>query len=291
MSELKNRYEFVLLYDVQDGNPNGDPDLDNQPRMDLETGYGLVTDVCLKRKVRNYVMLTRGNQKGYDIFVKEKAVFNNMIAEKWDEAADGKTPKEVKEAKETQNVENKARDLLCKDYYDIRTFGAVLSTGDKGAGQVRGPIQLTFSRSYDPIVVAEHSITRMAVTNEKDADKERTMGRKYTVPYALYCARGFVSPQLAAQTGFSEEDLELFWEALLNMFEYDRSAARGLMTARRLVIFKHNSPLGNASAESLFERVVCRKNDGVSTPRAFGDYRITLDGAPLTEVKKVVAVG
>ncbi|WP_288297619.1 type I-C CRISPR-associated protein Cas7/Csd2 [Pyramidobacter piscolens] len=291
MSELKNRYEFVLLYDVQDGNPNGDPDLGNQPRMDLETGYGLVTDVCLKRKVRNYVMLTRGNQKGYDIFVKEKAVLNNMIAEKWDEAADGKTPKEVKEAKETQNVENKARDLLCKDYYDIRTFGAVLSTGDKGAGQVRGPIQLTFSRSYDPIVVAEHSITRMAVTNEKDADKERTMGRKYTVPYALYCARGFVSPQLAAQTGFSEEDLELFWEALLNMFEYDRSAARGLMTARRLVIFKHNSPLGNASAESLFERVVCRKNDGVSTPRAFGDYRITLDGAPLTEVKKVVAVG
>ena len=291
MSELKNRYEFVLLYDVQAGNPNGDPDLGNQPRMDLETGYGLVTDVCLKRKVRNYVMLTRGNQKGYDIFVKEKAVLNNMIAEKWDEAADGKTPKEVKEAKETQNVENKARDLLCKDYYDIRTFGAVLSTGDKGAGQVRGPIQLTFSRSYDPIVVAEHSITRMAVTNEKDADKERTMGRKYTVPYALYCARGFVSPQLAAQTGFSEEDLELFWEALLNMFEYDRSAARGLMTARRLVIFKHNSPLGNASAESLFERVVCRKNDGVSTPRAFGDYRITLDGAPLTEVKKVVAVG
>lgn len=291
MSELKNRYEFVLLYDVQDGNPNGDPDLGNQPRMDLETGYGLVTDVCLKRKVRNYVMLTRGNQKGYDIFVKEKAVLNNMIAEKWDEAADGKTPKEVKEAKETQNVENKARDLLCKDYYDIRTFGAVLSTGDKGAGQVRGPIQLTFSRSYDPIVVAEHSITRMAVTNEKDADKERTMGRKYTVPYALYCARGFVSPQLAAQTGFSEEDLELFWEALLNMFEYDRSAARGLMTARRLVIFKHNSPLGNASAEGLFERVVCRKNDGVSTPRAFGDYRITLDGAPLTEVKKVVAVG
>ena len=291
MSELKNRYEFVLLYDVQDGNPNGDPDLGNQPRMDLETGYGLVTDVCLKRKVRNYVMLTRGNQKGYDIFVKEKAVLNNMIAEKWDEAADGKTPKEVKEAKETQNVENKARDLLCKDYYDIRTFGAVLSTGDKGAGQVRGPIQLTFSRSYDPIVVAEHSITRMAVTNEKDADKERTMGRKYTVPYALYCARGFVSPQLAAQTGFSEEDLELFWEALLNMFEYDRSAARGLMTARRPVIFKHNSPLGNASAESLFERVVCRKNDGVSTPRAFGDYRITLDGAPLTEVKKVVAVG
>lgn len=290
MSELKNRYEFVLIYDVQDGNPNGDPDLGNQPRMDLETGYGLVTDVCLKRKVRNYVMLTRDNQKGYDIFVKEKAVLNNMIAKKWDEAADGKTPKEVKEAKETQNVENKARDLLCKDYYDIRTFGAVLSTGDKGAGQVRGPIQLTFSRSYDPIVVAEHSITRMAVTNEKDADKERTMGRKYTVPYALYCARGFVSPQLAAQTGFSEEDLELFWEALLNMFEYDRSAARGLMTARRLVIFKHGSPLGSASAESLFERVVCRKNNDALAPRSFDDYCVMLDGQPLTEVKKIVAV-
>ena len=287
MSELKNRYEFVLLYDVQDGNPNGDPDLGNQPRMDLETGYGLVTDVCLKRKVRNYVMLTRGNQKGYDIFVKEKAVLNNMIAEKMGRSRRRQNAERGEGSK--RNPER--REQGPRSAVHIRTFGAVLSTGDKGAGQVRGPIQLTFSRSYDPIVVAEHSITRMAVTNEKDADKERTMGRKYTVPYALYCARGFVSPQLAAQTGFSEEDLELFWEALLNMFEYDRSAARGLMTARRLVIFKHNSPLGNASAESLFERVVCRKNDGVSTPRAFGDYRITLDGAPLTEVKKVVAVG
>ena len=317
MSEIKNRYEFVLLYDVQDGNPNGDPDLGNQPRMDLETGYGLVTDVCLKRKVRNYVMLTQKEREGYKIFVKEGAL-NPRIEAAWKVASGGRTPKEVKAAKKTQEVEDKARELLCKSYYDIRTFGAVLSTGDSksdkenkedekskdntkdknggknlkmSAGQVRGPIQLTFSRSYDPIVVAEHSITRMAVTNEKDVDKERTMGRKYTVPYALYCARGFVSPQLAAQTGFSEEDLELFWEALLNMFEYDRSAARGLMTARRLVIFKHGSPLGNASAESLFERVVGSKNDGVSTPRAFGDYRITLDGAPLTEVKKVVAVG
>ncbi|MCI7403487.1 MULTISPECIES: type I-C CRISPR-associated protein Cas7/Csd2 [unclassified Pyramidobacter] len=317
MSELKNRYEFVLLYDVQDGNPNGDPDLGNQPRMDLETGYGLVTDVCLKRKVRNYVMLTQGGREGYDIFVKEKAVLNNMIEEEWKGASGGRTPKEVKAAKETQKVEDEARKRLCKRYYDIRTFGAVLSTGDSksdkenkedekskdntkdknggknlkmSAGQVRGPIQLTFSRSYDPIVVAEHSITRMAVTNEKDVDKERTMGRKYTVPYALYCARGFVSPQLAAQTGFSEEDLELFWEALLNMFEYDRSAARGLMTARRLVIFKHGSPLGNASAESLFERVVCRKNNDASTPRSFGDYCVMLDGQPLTEVKKIVAV-
>ena len=291
MSKLENRYEFMLLFDVQDGNPNGDPDLGNQPRMDLETSYGLVTDVCLKRKVRNYVMLTQNDKPGYDIFVKEKAVLNTMIAAEWDKAAGGRKPDEVKKAKETQKVELAARKLLCEKYFDIRTFGAVLSTGDKGAGQVRGPIQLTFSRSFDPIVVAEHSITRMAVTNEKDEEKERTMGRKYTVPYALYAARGFVSPQLAAQTGFSQEDLELFWEALLNMFEFDRSAARGLMTARHLVIFRHATALGCASAESLFERVVCRRKEGVGVPRKFSDYAVTLDGEPLTETKKVVEVG
>jgi len=291
MSEIKNRYEFELLFDVQDGNPNGDPDLGNQPRMDLETGYGLVTDVCLKRKVRNYVALTHGEKAGYDIFVKEKAVLNTLIAAEWDNAAGGRKPDEVKKAKESQKVELAARKLLCEKYFDVRAFGAVLSTGDKGAGQVRGPLQLTFSRSFDPIVVAEHSITRMAVTNEKDEEKERTMGRKYTIPYALYAARGFVSPQLAAQTGFSQEDLELFWESLLNMFEFDRSAARGLMTTRHLVIFKHKTVLGSASAESLFERIACTRRDGVDVPRKFYDYVVTLDGMPLTETKMIVEVG
>ena len=291
MSEIKNRYEFVLLFDVQDGNPNGDPDLGNQPRMDLETGYGLVTDVCLKRKVRNYVVLTHGEKAGYDIFVKEKAVLNTLIAAEWDNAAGGRKPDEVKKAKESQKVELAARKLLCEKYFDVRAFGAVLSTGDKGAGQVRGPLQLTFSRSFDPIVVAEHSITRMAVTNEKDEEKERTMGRKYTIPYALYAARGFVSPQLAAQTGFSQEDLDLFWESLLNMFEFDRSAARGLMTTRHLVIFEHKTALGSASAESLFERIACTRRDGVDVPRKFSDYVVTLDGMPLTETKKIVEVG
>ena len=291
MSEIKNRYEFELLFDVQDGNPNGDPDLGNQPRMDLETGYGLVTDVCLKRKVRNYVALTHGEKAGYDIFVKEKAVLNTLIAAEWDNAAGGRKPDEVKKAKESQKVELAARKLLCEKYFDVRAFGAVLSTGDKGAGQVRGPLQLTFSRSFDPIVVAEHSITRMAVTNEKDEEKERTMGRKYTIPYALYAARGFVSPQLAAQTGFSQEDLELFWESLLNMFEFDRSAARGLMTTRHLVIFKHKTALGSASAESLFERIACTRRDGVDVPRKFYDYVVTLDGMPLTETKMIVEVG
>jgi len=291
MSEIKNRYEFVLLFDVQDGNPNGDPDLGNQPRMDLETGYGLVTDVCLKRKVRNYVVLTHGEKAGYDIFVKEKAVLNTLIAAEWDNAAGGRKPDEVKKAKESQKVELAARKLLCEKYFDVRAFGAVLSTGDKGAGQVRGPLQLTFSRSFDPIVVAEHSITRMAVTNEKDEEKERTMGRKYTIPYALYAARGFVSPQLAAQTGFSQEDLELFWESLLNMFEFDRSAARGLMTTRHLVIFKHKTALGSASAESLFERIACTRRDDVDVPRKFSDYVVTLDGMQVTETKKIVEVG
>ena len=291
MSEIKNRYEFELLFDVQDGNPNGDPDLGNQPRMDLETGYGLVTDVCLKRKVRNYVALTHGEKAGYDIFVKEKAVLNTLIAAEWDNAAGGRKPDEVKKAKESQKVELAARKLLCEKYFDVRAFGAVLSTGDKGAGQVRGPLQLTFSRSFDPIVVAEHSITRMAVTNEKDEEKERTMGRKYTIPYALYAARGFVSPQLAAQTGFSQEDLELFWESLLNMFEFDRSAARGLMTTRHLVIFEHKTALGSASAESLFERIACTRRDGVDVPRKFSDYVVTLDGMQVTETKKIVEVG
>ena len=269
MSELKNRIDFVYIFDVQDGNPNGDPDAGNLPRVDAETGMGLVTDVCLKRKVRNYVQTAKGQADGYDIFIKEKAVLNTLIDKAHDDS-------EVKAAKDKTEA---ARMFMCKNYYDIRTFGAVMSTG-KNAGQVRGAIQLTFARSVDTIATAEHSITRMAVATEKEAEKQggdnRTMGRKATVPYGLYVCHGFVSANLAQQTGFSEEDLELFWDALKNMFDVDRSAARGLMSAQKLIVFKHNSPLGNAPANKLFDLVKVEKVcDGA--PRSFGDYTVTID--------------
>lgn len=271
MSELKNRIDFVYIFDVQDGNPNGDPDAGNLPRVDAETGMGLVTDVCLKRKVRNYVQVAKNYVDGYDIFIKEKAVLNKAIDSAHDEES-------VKRATDKTSA---ARDLMCKKYYDIRTFGAVMSTG-KNAGQVRGPIQLTFARSVDPIAVAEHSITRMAVATEKEAEKQggdnRTMGRKATVPYGLYVCHGFVSANLANQTGFSEEDLALFWDALKNMFDIDRSAARGLMSARRLVVFKHESVLGNASANQLFDLVKLEKNCA-GAARSFSDYTITVNKA------------
>ncbi|MCI5209946.1 MAG: type I-C CRISPR-associated protein Cas7/Csd2 [Candidatus Electrothrix sp. ATG2] len=270
MSEIiKNRYDFILYFDVQDGNPNGDPDAGNLPRMDAETGYGLVTDVCIKRKVRNYVQLVKEAQKPYDIFIKEKAVLNNLI----DEAHE---IDDVKKQKKTAEKVESARQWMCSNYYDIRTFGAVMSTG-KNAGQVRGPIQLTFARSVDPIIALEHSITRMAVATEKEAEKQhgdnRTMGRKHTVPYALYRTHGFISPHLAAQTGFSEDDLNLFWQALHNMFDHDHSAARGLMGTRKLIIFKHDSALGNAPAQQLFEMVPNPKAENPSKPiRSFADY-------------------
>ena len=269
MSELKNRIDFVYIFDVQDGNPNGDPDAGNLPRVDAETGMGLVTDVCLKRKVRNYVQTAKGQTDGYDIFIKEKAVLNTLIDKAHDDS-------EVKAAK---NKTEAARMFMCKHYYDIRTFGAVMSTG-KNAGQVRGAIQLTFARSVDTIATAEHSITRMAVATEKEAEKQggdnRTMGRKATVPYGLYVCHGFVSANLAQQTGFSEEDLELFWDALKNMFDVDRSAARGLMSARKLIVFKHDSVLGNAPANKLFDLVKVEKLcDGA--PRSFSDYTVTID--------------
>ena len=269
MSELKNRIDFVYIFDVQDGNPNGDPDAGNLPRVDAETGMGLVTDVCLKRKVRNYVQTAKGQANGYDIFIKEKAVLNTLIDKAHDDS-------EVKAAKDKTEA---ARMFMCKNYYDIRTFGAVMSTG-KNAGQVRGAIQLTFARSVDTIATAEHSITRMAVATEKEAEKQggdnRTMGRKATVPYGLYVCHGFVSANLAKQTKFSEEDLELFWDALKNMFDVDRSAARGLMSAQKLIVFKHNSPLGNAPANKLFDLVKVEKVcDGA--PRSFGDYTVTID--------------
>lgn len=269
MSEIKNRIDFVYMFDVQDGNPNGDPDAGNLPRIDAETGMGLVTDVCLKRKVRNYVQVARGCQEGFDIFIKEKAVLNTMIDRAHDDA----------EVKNSNDKTEAARRFMCKNYYDIRTFGAVMSTG-KNAGQVRGPIQFTFARSVDPIASAEHSITRMAVATEKEAEKQggdnRTMGRKATVPYGLYVCHGFISANLAKQTGFSDEDLSLFWEALKNMFDMDRSAARGLMSAQKLIAFKHNSELGNAPANKLFDLVKVQRlcNDA---PRSFKDYSVTVD--------------
>ena len=269
MSELKNRIDFVYIFDVQDGNPNGDPDAGNLPRVDAETGMGLVTDVCLKRKVRNYVQVAKNCAAGYNIFIKEKAVLNKLI-----DAAH-----EEDNVKNATDKTSAARDVMCKKYFDIRTFGAVMSTG-KNAGQVRGPIQLTFARSIDPIAAMEHSITRMAVATEKEAEKQggdnRTMGRKATVPYGLYICHGFISANLAQQTGFSEEDLALFWDALKNMFDVDRSAARGLMSAQKLIVFKHESVLGNAPANKLFDLVkVEKKFEGA--PRQFEDYQVTID--------------
>ena len=269
MSELKNRIDFVYIFDVQDGNPNGDPDAGNLPRVDAETGMGLVTDVCLKRKVRNYIQVAKGCADGYDIFIKEKAVLNTLI-----DAAH-----EDESVKNASDKTSAARDVMCRKYFDIRTFGAVMSTG-KNAGQVRGPIQFTFARSIDPISSMEHSITRMAVATEKEAEKQggdnRTMGRKATVPYGLYLCHGFISANLAQQTGFTEEDLSLFWEALKNMFDVDRSAARGLMSAQKLIVFKHNSFLGNAPANKLFDRVKVEKNCK-GAPRKFEDYTVIVD--------------
>lgn len=275
MSELKNRIDFVYIFDVQDGNPNGDPDAGNLPRVDAETSCGIVTDVCLKRKVRNYVQLSKNCTQGYDIFIKEKAVLNTLI--------DASHEDETVKAADTKSKTAAARDVMCSKYYDIRTFGAVMSMG-KNAGQVRGPIQFTFARSVDPIVPAEHSITRMAVATEKEAEKQngdnRTMGRKATIPYGLYICHGFVSASLAKQTGFSEEDFTLFIDALKGMFDCDRSAARGLMSAQKLILFRHDSVLGNAPANKLFDLVkVERTTDNV--PRSFSDYQVTIDKAKL----------
>jgi CRISPR-associated protein Csd2 len=275
MSDLTKRYDFVLLFDVQDGNPNGDPDAGNLPRIDAETGMGLVTDVCLKRKVRNYVQLS-----GKDIFIKEKAVLNTLI----DEAHEQESVRKKEKGEKTEA----ARAWMCLKYYDIRTFGAVMSTG-KNAGQVRGPVQMTFARSVEPVVALEHSITRMAVTTEAEAEKQsgdnRTMGRKYTVPYGLYLAHGFVSAHLANLTGFSEEDMNLFWEALQNMFEHDRSAARGMMSTQGLYVFEHSTALGNAPAHKLFERIkIERKPESEGPARSFEDYTVTVDESGLDGV-------
>lgn len=267
---IEKRYDFVFLFDVQDGNPNGDPDAGNLPRIDPETGMGLVTDVCLKRKVRNFVQMTQ-NPDTHDIFIREKGILNQMI----DEAHEQDSVKSKEKGDKTES----ARQYMCGRYYDVRTFGAVMTTG-KNAGQVRGPVQLTFSRSIDPIVALEHSITRMAVTNEKDASEtgdNRTMGRKFTVPYGLYRCHGFVSAHFAKQTGFSDEDLELFWQALINMFDHDHSASRGQMNARGLYVFEHSNSLGDAPADSLFKRIVVKKKETVGVVRSFEDYEVAVD--------------
>jgi CRISPR-associated protein Csd2 len=274
-TQITKRYDFVVLFDVQDGNPNGDPDAGNLPRMDAETGMGLVTDVCLKRKIRNFVQLTQEGKSGYGIFIKEKSILNQAI----DEAHEQDSVKSKEKGEKTEA----ARKWMCEKYFDIRTFGAVMSTG-KNAGQVRGPIQMTFARSIEPVVVLEHSITRMAVTDEKAESAtgdNRTMGRKFTIPYGLYRGHGFVSAHLANQTGFSQEDLELFWKAVEQMFEHDRSAARGLMSTRALLVFEHDTALGNAPAHKLFDLVKVERATTEGPARSFEDYKILVDEASL----------
>ncbi|MBB3329568.1 CRISPR-associated protein Csd2 [Halomonas campaniensis] len=279
MSAIANRYEFVLLFDVTNGNPNGDPDAGNLPRLDPETNQGLVTDVCLKRKIRNYVALEKEEDAGYAIYMQEKSVLNNQHKKAYD-ALDIKP-----EAKKLPKDQAKARELtawMCQNFFDVRTFGAVMTT-EVNSGQVRGPVQMAFANSIDPVVPMEVSITRMAVTNERDLEKERTMGRKHIIPYGLYRAHGYISAKLAERTGFSEDDLELLWRALINMFEHDRSAARGEMSARKLIVFKHDHPMGNAPAHRLFDSVkVVRVEGEENTPaRHYSDYRVSIDAEAL----------
>ena len=276
---IKNRYDFVILFDVENGNPNGNPDAGNMPRIDPETGYGLVTDVCLKRKIRNYVEDLKEEAPGYRIYVKEGVPLNRSDAEALTAVG---VSGDLKAAKKSDpGIDKKLRDFMCSNFYDIRTFGAVMTTFVKGAlncGQVRGPVQLNFARSIDPIVPQEVTITRVAITTEADAEKKGTeMGRKHIVPYALYRAEGYVSANLARKTtGFSEDDLQLLWQAILNMFENDHSAARGKMAVRELIVFKHDSELGNAPAYKLFEKVQVQRVEGVEVPRRYGDYNVSV---------------
>ena len=287
LEPIKNRYEFVILFDVENGNPNGDPDAGNLPRLDPETGYGLVTDVCLKRKIRNYVETVKEGEPGYRIYIKSGVPLNRSDAEAF--TGLGIDPKTIKDLKKKDDqLDAKVRDWMCREFYDIRTFGAVMTTFMKNnlnCGQVRGPVQLGFARSVDPIVPQEVTITRVAITTEDAAqDKVTEMGRKYIVPYALYRCEGYVSANLARKTtGFSEEDLALLWQAILNMFENDRSAARGKMAVRQLIVFRHDSELGNAPAYKLFDTVTVRCRDGVASPRSYRDYEVMIDTASLPE--------
>jgi len=286
MSEvIKNRYEFVILFDVENGNPNGDPDAGNMPRIDPETGCGIVTDVCLKRKIRNYVETVKEDAPGYRIYIKESVPLNRSDKEAY-KALDI-DEKDVKEAKKTrEGLDKLICDFMCRNFFDIRTFGAVMTTFVKDAlncGQVRGPVQLSFARSIDPIVPQEVTITRVAITTEEDAARKGTeMGRKYIVPYGLYRCEGYISANLARKvTGFSEDDLKLLWEAIINMFEHDHSAARGVMAVRELIVFKHDSELGNAPAHKLFDAVKVRRRDPNKPARSYEDYEVTIDEAAI----------
>ena len=281
MSEpIKNRYDFVILFDVENGNPNGDPDAGNMPRVDPETGYGLVTDVCLKRKIRNYVETAKEDAAGYRIYIKDQVPLQRSDTEALAYLGVNKDLKAAK--KDDPALDGKIRDFMCQNFFDIRTFGAVMTTFVKGAlncGQVRGPVQLGFARSIDPILPQEVTITRVAITTEADAEKKGTeMGRKYIVPYALYRAEGFISANLARKvTGFSEEDLRLLWQAILNMFENDHSAARGKMAVRELIVFRHDSELGNAPSYKLFDAVHVARKPDVTVPRSYRDYTVDVD--------------
>ena len=283
MSEpIKNRYDFVILFDVENGNPNGDPDAGNMPRIDPETGYGLVTDVCLKRKIRNYVETVKENDENYRIYIKDTVPLNRSDADAIKALGISEDLKASK--KSDPDIDRRLRNYMCEHYYDIRTFGAVMTTFVKGAlncGQVRGPVQLSFARSVDTIIPQEVTITRVAITTEADAEKKGTeMGRKYIVPYALYRAEGYVSANLARKTtGFSEDDLQLLLEAILNMFENDHSAARGKMAVRELIVFKHSSELGNAPAYKLFDAVTVQRRDPTTPARSYHDYTVTVSDA------------
>lgn len=286
MSEaIKNRYEFVVLFDVENGNPNGDPDAGNMPRVDPETGYGIVTDVCLKRKIRNFVETVKEDESGYGIYIKEGVPLNRSDKRAFEYL--GIEEGKIKEAKKAdKDLDRKVRDFMCANFFDVRTFGAVMTTFTKNAlncGQVRGPVQLSFARSIDPIVPQELTITRTAITTEADAENKKTeMGRKYIVPYGLYRGEGYVSANLARKvTGFSDDDLELLWQAILNMFELDHAAARGKMAVRKLIIFKHDSELGNAPAHKLFDAVQVKRLDESSPARCFADYAVTVDEAAI----------
>lgn len=293
MSEaIKNRYEFVVLFDVENGNPNGDPDAGNMPRIDPESGYGLVTDVCLKRKIRNYVELVKEEEEGYQIYIKENVPLNRSDNKAFEYLhIDETKTKDLK--KNDPEADRKIRDFMCKNFFDIRTFGAVMTTFVKASlncGQVRGPVQLGFARSIDPIVSQEVTITRVAITTEKDAGNKSTeMGRKNIVPYGLYRVEGYISANLARKvTGFSEEDLELLWEAIINMFEHDHSAARGKMAVRELIVFKHSKELGDCPAYKLFEAVEVTRKDGILYPRKYQDYEVIVHEDQIPETVEVI---
>lgn len=278
---IKNRYDFIILFEVENGNPNGDPDAGNMPRLDPETSNGIVTDVCIKRKIRNYVETCKEDAQGYRIYIKEKVPLNKSDEEAY--LSEGITEKNIKEKKkEDPDIDIKIRNFMCKNFFDIRAFGAVMTTFVKdklNCGQVRGPVQIGFSKSVDMVVPQEITITRVAITTEEDSKKKNTeMGRKYIIPYALYRTEGYVSANLARKvTGFSEEDLQLLWEAIINMFEIDRSAARGNMAVRKLIVFKHDSELGNAPAFQLFKKLTVKRRDMSRAARCYEDYEVELD--------------